>query len=78
MPPLLEKKDGNTLAYVKIEVLPKGPNRVRGPIDLVDQYGNAYTIPEGIALCRCGQSNNKPFCDASHQRYGFKAESKAR
>ena len=70
--------DSKTMAYVKIEVPPNGPNRVRGPIDFVDQDGNGYTIPEGIALCRCGQSNSKPFCDALHQRYGFKAESKAR
>ena len=71
-------KDSMIMADVKIEVLTNGPYRVRGPIELLDQNGKAFTIPEGIALCRCGQSKNKPFCDASHQRSGFRSESKAR
>ena len=57
------------MADVKIEVQMNGPYRVYGPIDLVDQDGNAFAIRPGqrVALCRCGQSNNKPFCDTSHR-----------
>ena len=50
------------MADVKIEVRANGPNRVYGPIDVVDQDGNAYNVPEGrwVSLCRCGQSGKKP------------------
>lgn len=68
------------MAEVRIEVRENGPNRVSGPIEIVDQEGNAYTVPEGrwVSFCRCGQSNNKPFCDGTHLHCGFEAESKAR
>ena len=67
------------MADVKIEVRANGPNRVYGPIDVVDQDGNAYNVPEGrwVSLCRCGQSGKKPFCDGTHMRCGFEAESAA-
>ena len=68
------------MADVKIEIRENGPIRVTGPIDIVDKDGNAYSIPEGpaVAMCRCGQSSNKPFCDASHRDAGFQAESAAK
>lgn len=68
------------MSDVKIEVRLNGPLRVYGPFELVDQDGASYTIPEGqwVSLCRCGQSNKKPFCDITHTRCGFEAESQAR
>jgi len=67
------------MADVKIEVRLNGSNRVTGPIDLVDEDGNAFTIPEGewVSLCRCGVSANKPFCDGGHRDAGFDAPTKA-
>ncbi len=67
------------MADVKIEVRANGPNRVMGPIEIVDQSGNSYTIPEGqwVSLCRCGTSNSKPYCDGSHRDCGFEAPSEA-
>ena len=64
---------------VKIEIRSIGHMRVYGPVELVDQEGNPYTIPEGqwASLCRCGQSSNKPFCDGAHRDAGFDAPSKA-
>jgi CDGSH-type Zn-finger protein len=44
---------------------------VTGPVRLVDAEGNRFTREGPIALCRCGQSQTKPFCDASHKRVGF-------
>lgn len=43
---------------------------------IVDHQGTAFTLPQGkelIALCRCGQSKNKPFCDGHHKQVGFQA-----
>ena len=43
------------MADVKIEVRENGPNRVSGPIEIVDMSGANYSIPEGrwVSLCRC-------------------------
>jgi len=56
------------VADVKIVVRANGPYLISGSIDLTDQDGNAFMHPEGVALCRCGASDNKPFCDGSHSR----------
>jgi CDGSH-type Zn-finger protein len=68
------------MAEVKIQIRNNGPYRVTGPIDIIDAEGNPYNIPAGqwVSLCRCGQSSNKPFCDATHQKVSFNAPSKAR
>jgi CDGSH-type Zn-finger protein len=58
----------------KITIRPNGPLLVTCPIDLVDGDGNAVPLPEGkamVALCRCGASTTKPFCDGTHGKVGF-------
>jgi CDGSH-type Zn-finger protein len=53
-----------------------GPYFLRGPAKILDHQGNEFTIPPGkenIALCRCGKSTKKPFCDGSHRTTGFQA-----
>jgi len=60
----------------EIAITDNGPLRVTGPdIVLKDASGKAYNLAgrPGIALCRCGQSANKPFCDGSHARTGFQS-----
>jgi CDGSH-type Zn-finger protein len=53
-----------------------GPLIVRGDFRLVDQDGEEIDPGrETIALCRCGKSGIKPFCDGSHKRSGFSAPS---
>lgn len=53
-----------------------GPLLVRGPFELVDQDGNPIeTKRTTIALCRCGRSKIKPFCDGTHKGTRFRAES---
>jgi CDGSH-type Zn-finger protein len=53
-----------------------GPLIVRGDFRLVDQDGAEIDPGRAtIALCRCGKSGIKPFCDGSHKRSGFSAPS---
>ncbi|MDQ4059271.1 MAG: CDGSH iron-sulfur domain-containing protein [Actinomycetota bacterium] len=53
-----------------------GPLLVRGQFELVDQDGNTIEVRRKIvALCRCGKSRMKPFCDGTHKATRFKAES---
>ena len=53
-----------------------GPLLVRGDFDLQDQDGKEIEAGrETIALCRCGKSRMRPFCDGSHKLVGFRAPS---
>ncbi len=53
-----------------------GPLLVRGPFELVDQDGNAIAVRrKTVALCRCGRSRIKPFCDGTHKVMQFTAGS---
>ena len=55
-----------------------GPLLVRGPVRLTDQQGEEIVVERGtIALCRCGKSRLRPFCDGSHKLVRFKAPSGA-
>jgi CDGSH-type Zn-finger protein len=58
---------------VKITVRPNGPLRVEGPIKLTDADGREWDLTgkPAISLCRCGASQNRPFCDGSHKVIGF-------
>jgi CDGSH-type Zn-finger protein len=62
---------------VTIKVRENGPYRVDGDeteVRLIDWNGNEYAIAKRpFALCRCGASMTKPFCDKSHSRVGFTA-----
>jgi len=63
---------------VRIKVRESGPYLITGPVTLTDCEGHTYTV-EGpnIALCRCGGSQTKPFCDGSHRYNGFNATERA-
>lgn len=53
-----------------------GPLLVRGPFRLQDQDGNEIVAPrQTVALCRCGKSRTRPFCDGSHRLVRFRAPS---
>ena len=54
-----------------IECKPNGPYLVRYLVDLRDSRGNRIEAKPVVALCRCGGSANKPFCDGTHQKNGF-------
>jgi uncharacterized Fe-S cluster protein YjdI/CDGSH-type Zn-finger protein len=51
---------------------PNGPLFVRGMVRIVGQDRRILRKDTRVALCRCGQSKNKPFCDGSHRAVGFR------
>ena len=77
---------------MKISITTNGPYLVEGSIPLAKQtivadaegnsigwsQGEEFDAPAVCALCRCGQSTNKPFCDGSHVRTGFDGTETAR
>lgn len=54
-----------------VEVRPNGPLFLRGRLHVKGPGGKAMAEEYRIALCRCGASKNKPYCDASHRLIGF-------
>ena len=54
-----------------------GPYLVQGSVTLLDAEGNAYRVTDTTALCRCGRSASKPFCDGSHEKTDFEAVNRA-
>lgn len=61
------------MAEVTIQALKNGPFLVKGPVQVVEAQGKPLPVQQdqAVALCRCGHSSNKPFCDGSHQKVGF-------
>jgi CDGSH-type Zn-finger protein len=71
-----QNPSGGVSMAVKITIRPNGPYLVEGEIELVDVNGNKVdTTARGprMALCRCGASVTKPFCDGTHSKIGFQA-----
>lgn len=65
------------MADVTIEVRKNGPYIVTGPVEIKDADGKKYPVEPRMALCRCGASTEKPFCDGTHSKIGFQAAEKA-
>ena len=64
----------------KVSVLNNGPLRLEGDFSIADAAGNEFGLAGRtvISLCRCGRSNNKPFCDGQHAQTGFESVCTAR
>ena len=66
------------MSEVVIKVRESGPYRITGTFVLTDADGNPHVVEgENVALCRCGGSETKPFCDGSHKTNGFTATERA-
>ena len=66
------------MAGVTITVRKDGPYLVSGAVELRDADGNVYPAEDAaVALCRCGASTTKPFCDGTHSKVGFRAAERA-
>ncbi|MFQ5586725.1 MAG: CDGSH iron-sulfur domain-containing protein [Thermodesulfobacteriota bacterium] len=66
----LEKRDG----LLKISPLKDGPLMITGNAEICSGTGRTVIRTQETALCRCGASNNKPFCDGSHAKIGFTSD----
>ncbi len=61
-----------TITESIVEVMENGPLLVYGNITVKDKDGNETHRNKVTAFCRCGQSANKPYCDGTHTKVGFK------
>lgn len=64
------------MADVTIRCRPNGPFLVEGTVTLVDHEGKPFPLDPSkpaFALCRCGQSARRPFCDGTHKTVGFQS-----
>jgi CDGSH-type Zn-finger protein len=66
---MLETRDGP----VDIAPLTDGPLMVRGAMEIVASGGRVVARMNAARFCRCGHSENKPFCDGTHAKVGFKS-----
>ncbi len=64
----------------KVSVFNNGPLRIEGDFTMVDAEGKEFGLGgrTTIGLCRCGLSENKPFCDGSHAKQGWQSVCPAR
>ncbi|NLR89930.1 MULTISPECIES: (4Fe-4S)-binding protein [Flammeovirga] len=69
-----DETDTSTTPSVEINVLKDGPVLVKGNIDITISGKTENLGDKQVALCRCGHSNNKPYCDGNHVKAGFKAD----
>ncbi|MDX1993478.1 MAG: CDGSH iron-sulfur domain-containing protein [bacterium] len=72
-----QRKDGGSVEAVPqhntLRLAENGPLYLRGSLEIQDSSGNVLSTDTRVALCRCGASSNKPYCDNSHKDIGFTA-----
>ena len=56
-----------------IDPQPDGPLQVRGNVEIISGTGRVVARSVQVRLCRCGGSGNKPYCDGTHARIGFRS-----
>lgn len=66
----LESRQGD----LNINPQKDGPFEVKGPVEICCHSGAVIARTKSCYLCRCGHSENKPFCDGSHEKVGFRAD----
>lgn len=68
---IMEENNSQKSETTKIKVVAGGPLLVNGPLIVVDKDGTETQKEGNVALCRCGASKNKPYCDGSHKQVEF-------
>ena len=66
-----EKDKTAEVLKTKVEVLENGPLLVYGTLKVAHKDGTKETKNKTTAFCRCGASNNKPYCDGAHVKNEF-------
>lgn len=59
---------------LRVDVLENGPILIHGDLIVKGSNGNEVEKTKTTAFCRCGASTNKPYCDGTHNKIGFKAD----
>jgi CDGSH-type Zn-finger protein len=61
------------VAGTKVTFFNNGPIRIEGDFEIVDQTGQKFGLGgrTSVSVCRCGHSENQPFCDGTHKRHNF-------
>ncbi|MDX1404513.1 MAG: CDGSH iron-sulfur domain-containing protein [Woeseiaceae bacterium] len=67
-------RDHQSGGPLQIRAAPDGPLLIKGNVTVVSSSGRQAWRGSQAALCRCGESSNKPFCDGTHKKVGFKSE----
>lgn len=66
-----DKVVAEAATVIKVEVKPNGPYIINTECLIVHSDGREETKTGTLALCRCGSSANKPYCDGTHRKVGF-------
>lgn len=69
----LSLASSKTIRPVTVQVMRDGPLVVQGSFSVYDASGNQFKTMSVTSFCRCGASNNIPFCDGNHRKIGFKS-----
>lgn len=72
--PIFNPDDELPTGVLKIKALKNGPLYLEGPHRICSANGETARVDNKTAICRCGASNNKPYCDGSHAAIGFQAD----
>ena len=74
----MERREGEISKDVEITVSENGPYLVKGEVHIKDADGEEFISRKNlVALCRCGGSKTKPYCDGTHSKVGFEAAERA-
>jgi uncharacterized Fe-S cluster protein YjdI len=66
-----EKNNEEIQSNISVDVSKNGPILIKGPITIKYSGSEEVNTSRTIALCRCGKSSNKPYCDGTHKKVGF-------
>lgn len=64
----------NSETLHEIKLLKNGPIVIKGSFKVIDSGGTEFVKEGSFSLCRCGASENKPFCDGTHKKTSFVAD----
>jgi CDGSH-type Zn-finger protein len=62
------------MSNTKITPTKNGPYKISGDFQIVDEDGNDLSSDQEVYLCRCGNSQTKPFCDGTHAMIHFDSD----